>query len=154
MRGWLLDTNVVAEISGRRADARVRGWFDSQDESTLYLSVLTFGEYEKGIHNLPINDARRAPLSAAVAALEERFARRILPVSDVVVRRWGMLSGEIKRQTGHAPSVIDTLLAATAIENKLYFVTRNIQDVAHTGTQVFNPWTDNGEQLVSISPLR
>ncbi|MEO8726371.1 MAG: type II toxin-antitoxin system VapC family toxin [Acidobacteriaceae bacterium] len=143
MNGFLLDTNVVAEISGKRADARVRQWFDAQDESTLFLSILTIGEYQKGIHNLPVGDPRRAPLAAAVAALEERFTRRILSVSDAIVRRWGVLSGEIKRKTGHAPSVIDTLLAATALERHLYLITRNVHDFKHTESQVFNPWKND-----------
>ena len=141
MRGFLLDTNVIAEISGKRADARVVKWLERQDESALFLSILTVGEYLKGAHNLAAEDARRSRLAADLTALEERFVRRILPVSDAVVRRWGMLSGEIKRSTGKNASVIDTLLAATAIEHHLCLVTRNVRDVAATGAEIFNPWT-------------
>jgi hypothetical protein len=39
--------------------------------------------------------------------------------------------------------VIDTLLAATAIEAQLYLVTRNARDVRHTGAAIFNPWEDD-----------
>ncbi len=143
MKGFLLDTNVIAEISGRRADARVLKWLEAQDENAVFLSVLTLGEYLKGIQNLAPEDARRPKLTADLAALEGRFLRRILPVSDAVVRRWGMLSGEIARKAGKRASLVDTLLAATAIEHDLYLVTRNLRDVAGTGAQVLSPWQDD-----------
>jgi hypothetical protein len=38
----------------------------------------------------------------------------------------GVISGSTKRLTGHSPPVIDTLLAATALEHDLYLVTRNV----------------------------
>jgi hypothetical protein len=43
-------------------------------------------------------------------AIQARFAGRILPVSDAVVRRWGALSGRIRRGVGHPPSVVETVL--------------------------------------------
>jgi toxin FitB len=143
VKGWLLDTNVIAEVSRAKPDPQVRKWFSGQDESALYLSILTLAEYEKGIHNLPDTDSRRPKLRAAVAALEARFQGRVLSLSDNIVRRWGLISGETKRTTKHAPSVIDTMLAATAIEIGLYFVTRNTQDVIHSGATLFNPWLDD-----------
>ena len=143
MNGWLLDTNVIAEVSGAKPDANVTKWFGSQPERTLFLSILTFGEYWKGIANLAPTDARRPSLQRALIALEERFSARILPVSDSVVLRWGTISGEVKRLTGHSPSVIDTLLAATAIEHDLYLVTRNTTHVSNSGAVVFNPWRDD-----------
>jgi predicted nucleic acid-binding protein len=143
MKGWLLDTNIIAEVSGTKPDPQVRGWMSLQDESTLYLSVLTLAEYEKGIHHLPETDSRRPRLRAALTALEARFQERVLPLSDTIVRRWGVISGETKRSTKHSPSVIDTMLAATAIEIGLYFVTRNTQDVLRSGATLFNPWRDD-----------
>jgi toxin FitB len=143
VKGWLLDTNVIAEVSRAKSDPQVRKWFSLHDESALYLSVLTLAEYEKGIHNLPDTDSRRPRLRAAVAALEARFQGRVLSLSDNIVRRWGLISGETKRATKHAPSVIDTMLAATAIEIGLCFVTRNTQDVIHSGATLFNPWLDD-----------
>ena len=143
MRGWLLDTNVIAEISGAKPDPRVRKWIRLQDESALFLSVITLAEYDKGIHHLPESDLRRPRLEADVEALEERFRDRVLPLTDAVVRRWGRISGHVKRTTGHSPHVIDTLLAATAAENRLYFATINTQDVIRSGAVLFNPWKDD-----------
>lgn len=75
-------------------------------------------------------------------AIEDRFAERILPVTDAIVRRWGAISGATQRAGMHAP-VIDTILAATALEHNLYLVTRNAEDVQLSGASVFNPWIDN-----------
>lgn len=147
MNGWLLDTNVVAEVSAAKPDPKVARWIESLPEHTLYLSILTIGEYQKGVHNLPLGDKRRSRLQRAVAALEARFAGRVLSVSDQIVRRWGAIGGEGKRLTGHSPSVIDTLLAATAIEHDFYLATRNVADVANSGAAVFNPWRDDPERF-------
>jgi len=143
VNGWLLDTNVIAEAGGAKPDRRVENWISSQPEDILFLSILTLGEYQKGIQNLPPADRRRPRLQQAVLALETRFSGRILSVSDEIVLRWGSVSGELKRLTGHPPPVIDTLLASTAIEHSLYLATRNVADVAQSGATVFNPWKDD-----------
>jgi hypothetical protein len=109
----------------------------------LYLSILTIAEYQKGIHHLPPGDKRRPRLERSVGALEARFSGRVLPVSDQIALRWGAISGQVKRLTGHSSAVIDTFLAATALEHNLYLATRNTAHVTHSGAIVFNPWTDD-----------
>ena len=143
MIGWLLDTNVVAELANPHGTARVHAWAAAQDERRFYLSILTLGEYEKGLHNLPEDSTIRPRIEAALAALDARFAGRLLPVSDAVVRRWRAISGAVKRATGQTPPVIDTMLAATALEHDIYLVTRNVRDVQHSGAAVFNPWAND-----------
>jgi hypothetical protein len=141
--GWLLDTNVVSPLINPRGAPSVKSWAARQDEGTLFLSVLTLAEYDKGIHNLDPAHPDRPRYAAARDALEARFHRRVLGLSDAVVRRWGAISGDTQRRTGRAPEVIDTMLAATALENDLFLVTRNSRDVAGSGAAVFNPWTDD-----------
>jgi len=147
MNGWLLDTNVVSEVAAARPDRRVERWINSQPEHTLFLSILSIAEYQKGIHNLPLGDKRRPRLQQALIVLEARFSGRVLSVSDPIALRWGAISGEVKRLTGHPPPVIDTLLAATAIEHTLYLATRNVADVVSSGAAVFNPWKDDPARL-------
>jgi toxin FitB len=140
VNGYLLDTNVIASLIAANGAPSVKAWAAAQDEERLFLSILSFGEYDKGIANLPDDDPARARYIAARDALEERFAGRIMPLSDAVVRRWGAISGRIRRDTGHPPPVIDTLFAATAVEHQLCLVTRNVKDVAGSGAEVFSPW--------------
>ena len=103
MIGWLLDTNVVAELISQGGSPRVKAWAAGHEEATLHLSILTIGEYEKGIANLPDGEARRPSFVVLRDSLIERFGERLLPVSDAVVRRWGTISGHTRRETGHPP---------------------------------------------------
>lgn len=134
-------------MSGAKPDPKVAKWFTAQPELALFLSILTVAEYQKGIEHLPPGDKNRPRLQRAVMALEGRFSGRVLSVSDQLVLRWGAISGEVKRLTGHSPSVIDTLLAASAIEHGLYLATRNVLHVAHSGAAIFNPWKDDPAQF-------
>ena len=139
-KGFLLDTNVIASLIALNGAPSVKAWAAGQDEQHLFLSVLTLGEYDKGIAKLADDNPDRARYAAARDRLEQRFEGRILPLSDRAVRRWGVISGNIQRDTGHPPPVIDTLFAATAIEEGMCFVTRNVKDVARTGAVLLNPW--------------
>ena len=118
-------------------------WAENHSERDFYISVLTLGEYDKGLHNLPAASPSRRRIGAGIRAIEVQFGGRILPVSDAIVRRWGRISGEVLFATGRAPEVIDTLLAATAIEHGLVLATRNVRHVQDTGARIFNPWEDD-----------
>ena len=128
----------------------MKAWARVVEERRLFLSVLTLAEYDKGIANLAGDDSNVPRYIAARDALEARFAGRILSLSDAVVRRWGTISGRVKHETGHPPPVIDTMLAATAIEADLYLVSRNRKDLQHSGAAVFDPWRDD----IGAFPLR
>jgi len=141
--GWLLDTNVVASLTNPHGAPNVKNWAANQDERTLFLSILTLAEFDKGIHNLDPSHPERTRYAAQRDALELRFSGRLLRLTDAVVRRWGVISGETKRRTGRSPKVIDTLLAATALETNLFLVTRNTKHVVDSGAAVFNPWVDD-----------
>ncbi|WP_428395617.1 type II toxin-antitoxin system VapC family toxin [Lichenicoccus sp.] len=154
MIGWLLDTNVIAEIIRAGGSTRVKAWAASQDEATLYLSILTIGEYDKGITNLPDDDPRRTAFMASRDNLAARFGPRLLSVSDPIIRRWGAISGTVKRDTGHPPPVIDTMLAATALEHGLILATRNLRDVRLSGAALFDPWNDDPAGVLKTLPGR
>ena len=143
MKGWLLDTNVISALINPNGAPSVKMWAQGQDESQFYLSVLTLGEYDKGIHNLVADHPDRQRYMANRDALEDRFKGRVISVSDRIVRHWGEISGRVKRESGQTPPVIDTLLAAAAIEHELYLVTRNVKDTRGSGAIVFDPWNDD-----------
>ena len=147
MKGWLLDTNVFAALINPNGAPSVKQWAMTQPEHCMFISVLTLGEYDKGIHNLAPDHPGRSRYISARDALESRFAGRILPVDDIIVRRWDEISGTVKRQTGQAPAVIDTFMAATALEHTLFLATRNIRDVQNSGAAIFNPWLDDPVQF-------
>lgn len=138
MSGFLIDTNVISELVRPRPDARVKTWVASVDEDLLFLSVLTIGEIRKGIALLP-DASRRAALEAWLDGhLAVRFDGRILPIDLRIAERWGRMAAQVAPK--HQLPVIDGLLAATAVEHNLTFVTRNTKDVIATGVPAFNPW--------------
>lgn len=139
MSGFLLDTNVISELTRPEPDARVSLWLDTVDESLLFLSVLTLGEIRKGLSALG-SAQRRARLEVwLVAELTTRFANRLLSIDAGIADRWGRLAGEAKR-AGKPLPVIDGLLAATALHHDLKIVTRNTRDFAIHRVESLNPW--------------
>jgi predicted nucleic acid-binding protein len=91
MNGYLLDTNVISEFSKKKPDERVRKWVDAQNEATLYLSVLTFGEIRKGITLLHQAEKRTKLENWLETELPGRFKGRLLPVTDGIAEIWGSI---------------------------------------------------------------
>jgi toxin FitB len=139
MNGFLLDTNCISELVRPKPEPRVMEWMDSADEAMLYLSVLTVGEIRKGVAGLA-QGKRRTLLEAWLEVeLQERFAGRIMPIDSSIADRWGLIAAEAIRK-GKTLSVIDGLLAATALHHNLTVVSRNVSDFTNTQVQVLNPW--------------
>src|SRR3546814_6936490 len=74
--GWLLDTNVIAALINPNGAPSVRAWASEQPEDALFLSILTLGEYDKGIHAIPADHSERPRYIGARDALEARFKGR------------------------------------------------------------------------------
>jgi len=135
--GYLIDTNVLSEIrKGRRANAGVREWFAEANDDDLFVSVLTIGEIRRGIEGI----RHRDPVSATYldkwfATVKARSTGRVLLVTPNIADRWGRLN------VPDPLPVIDSLLAATALEYGLTLVTRNIRDVERTGASLLNPFS-------------
>jgi toxin FitB len=137
--GFLLDTNVISDLIRPRPEPKVTAWIEATSESLLYLSVLTLGEIRKGITSLR-DSPRRVVLEAWLGSdLAVRFANRILPVDESVADRWGRIAADSAAE-GSPLSVIDGLLAATALHHNLTLVSRNVKDFATTRVPLFNPW--------------
>jgi predicted nucleic acid-binding protein len=132
----LLDTNVLSELrKGARANAHLRSWFDGVSADEIYLSVLVIGELRRGVERVRRRDAKEASaLERWLTRVSADHAERILSVDGPVAEQWGRLTA---KQPG---SVIDTLMAATALVHGLVLVTRNVRDVAWTGVSCLNPF--------------
>lgn len=135
---FLLDTPVFAEYQNKKPNQKVITWVESQTEESLFISILTVGEIEKGIARLPISK-RRSNLSTWLDQLIHRFDRRILSLDVELMRRWGALCGGLEEK-GRVLPVIDSLIAATSLTHNLMIVTRNVDDFAGTGCTAINVW--------------
>jgi hypothetical protein len=67
------------------------------------------------------------------------FAGRVLTVDAAIADRWGVLRAQAQMK-GRPLSVVDGLLAATALQYGLTIVSRNESDFAVDGLSVINPW--------------
>lgn len=136
---FLLDTSVISELVRKTPHLPVLKWIGEQDETSLYLSVVTIGEIEKGIARLPAS-ARRTRLQSWVRRdLVGRFGERLLAVDLRAATRWGALTGESEKR-GQPLPVIDSLIAATAAVHGLAVATRNVEDFKRCGVTCVNPW--------------
>ena len=138
---FLLDTSVISELVKKNPHDRVLDWIGRQDEASLFLSVLTLGELEKGVAKLAASARKTKLLSWVRRDLAERFSGRLLPIDMHVAARWGQIAGESERR-GRPLPVIDSLLAATALVRGFQMVTRNIEDFQRCGVACVDPWNE------------
>ena len=136
MSGYLVDTNVVSELRKRdRANAGVLRWFDSCYADDLFLSVLVLGELRHGVELLRRKDkAAGRALDRWLRRLERDYSDRILLITSPICERWGRIGLD------RPVPPVDGLLAATALEHSLTFVTRNITHVTSSGVDAMNPF--------------
>jgi predicted nucleic acid-binding protein len=139
VKGFLLDTNVPSEMTRPRPLASVSRWLDEADDDELYFSVVSLGEILKGITVLPAGKRRNDLQLWLDETLRPWFQGRMLPVTEKIAARWGLLSGHCRLE-GRAVKVADGFIAATALEYELTLVTRNVKDFAGLGVTLFNPW--------------
>jgi len=139
MSGFLLDTNVISEAVKVLPEPRVLRWLGAMEERLLFVSVLSLGEIRKGIAGLAHSRKRTELENWLEGELRPRFAGRILTVDQPVADRWGALAAEAKGK-GRTISVIDSLLAATALQHNLTIISRNVADFSDIYAQVLNPW--------------
>jgi predicted nucleic acid-binding protein len=132
---FLLDTTALSELDNPKPNPGVLSWFSTVSWSDLYLSVISVAEIWEGISRLAPGRRRRS-FEAAFDLLPSRFAGRILPVDFSAAVRYA----EIQATRGPLPA-LDTLIAATAITQRLTVITRNTTDFARTGASIHDPWT-------------
>lgn len=132
---YLLDTNIVSEISKRAPNTGVLQWFDAAEDTELFISVITIGEIRKGIEQKRRTDPGRAGrLERTLNTIRTDYRGRIVPVSEEVAEEWGRMC---MVYPNHA---VDNLLSATARIHGMTLVTRNIRDVEIHDISCLNPF--------------
>lgn len=132
---YILDTNVISAVRRQGRAPQVAAWLLTKPETDLFLSVITLGEIERGIHQQRRCDPGfAADLRAWLDRTLLIFADRLLPFGAEDARIWGRLS----QQIGHDGA--DLMIAATALHHGATVVTGNIADFRATGVALENPF--------------
>ena len=138
MKPFLLDTNVISELrkSKSRIDANVLIWAQGLDIESCFLSVISLYELEKGIFLLEQKDPEQAAgLAEWFEGIREvEFRGRILAIDANIASKAASM-----QSTGPKP-MLDTFIAATALEHNMIIATTNSQDFIDTGATLVNPW--------------
>jgi predicted nucleic acid-binding protein len=134
--GFLIDTNVLSELrKASKMDHNVRKWFDAVPSDEIYLSTLTVGEIRHGIELLRRRDQKAAiRLESWLNEVQKNTGDRILPITNEISEQWGYFG------VPDPVSVIDGLIAATAMVHGHILVTRNVRDIEQTGVNFINPF--------------
>jgi predicted nucleic acid-binding protein len=136
---FLLDTNVVSEWVKPRPNSGVVTWLAEVDEDRVFISVVTLAELRHGIERMAAG-TRRARLDAWLTdELTARFEARILSVDAAIANMWGRIVAR-GQASGRPVGPMDAFIAATAEQQNLTLVTRNVSDFEALGIHLINPW--------------
>lgn len=139
MSRWLLDTVVVSELrKAKRADSKVRAWFQNTDTRSCYLSVITLSEIRIGISRVEKKDPDLA------ARLDKwyqnqvvvHFGNRLLGIDQSMAEKAAELIAR------HRLTPFDALIGATALSHNFSLVTRNVTHFESAGIPLVNPWEE------------
>ena len=136
MSGFLLDTNVVSELTRSVPDSQVMAFLAEQDD--LWLSAMAVHELEFGLQLL---------LTGNVATYCTRCCQGLSRITRTASCLWteGAQSGRptfVHRRVdpGRVLDLGDALVAGTARAHDLSVATRNVADFNGLDVDVTNPW--------------
>lgn len=139
---YLLDTCIISRLRKIKTHPHQKliSWVEKHPESSYFISVLSLGEIQQGISKLSSHEIHKKMVLEdwLSGELIPRFANRILSIDALTASIWGSLRGKNQKEKTTLP-VIDSLLAATAIQHHLILVTENTKDFLATGVRLLNP---------------
>jgi hypothetical protein len=135
---YLLDTNIISNITKPEPSESLIGWMAEQADENLFIASLVIAEIWFGVLGKPAG-RKRAQLESWFAGPEgpqALFAGRVLPFDEKAGLIWARLMAEGAR-AGRPRSALDMIVAAIAEANECIVVTDNERDF--TGLRFINP---------------
>jgi toxin FitB len=132
---YLVDANVLSEPTKKSPNPKIIAWL-SENEDRLILDPVVLGELCIGIL-APAAGRQRTQLERWFEALVQTV--ECLPWEADVSRRWAQLVVELKRE-GKTLPVLDSMIAATALQHGLTVATRIVGHFKQAGVKVVDPF--------------
>ena len=145
MTRYLLDTNIISNVTKPTPSAALLAWMAEQADSDLFISALTVGEIRRGLLEQP-KGKKRAVLEAWFAGPDgpqALFAGRVLPFDEKAGLIWARLMADGTAK-GRPRSALDMIIAAVAEANGCLVVTDNEKDFI--GLKFVNPLRSRGAE--------
>ncbi len=135
MPKYLLDTNVISELTKKVPDSSVVEFWNRLEEITI--SVITLEEIEFGIGRM--KTSKKEILEKWWNEFKN-IPPQILPITPEVAR----ISANLRRKeelNGRVITQADSLLSATSLLTGRILVTRNTRDFQNMGIALLNPFS-------------
>lgn len=134
---YLIDTNVISELTRPEPNQDALEWLGHEQESTQ-ISAVTVGELVRGAESLP-EGKKKEKLARDVENLISWYGGRIVSFGEEEAIVYGKTVVEA-RKSGNNCALEDIMIAATALANDMVVATRNVKDFAPLGVEVVNPF--------------
>ena len=138
MTRYLLDTNIISNVTKPAPSNALISWMADQADPDLFISSLTVAEIRRGLLEKPLG-RKRTELEKWFAGPEgpqALFAGRVLPFEESAALIWARLMAK-GTTTGRPRNALDMIIAAVAEANDCVVVTDNEKDFA--GLKFINP---------------
>ena len=136
MTGYLLDTNVISELTKPAPEAQVLEFLVANND--LWLPAIVMYELEFGLQILP-EGRRLDQLRSLQSTLLGEYEDRIIPIGRREAEMTAILQADA-RKAGQTVALADSLVAGTARVHDLCVVTRNVKDFDPLDVVIHNPW--------------
>jgi predicted nucleic acid-binding protein len=135
---YLLDTNVISNVTRPVPSEALTAWMAEQADGNLFISSLTLAEVRRGVLEKPAGKKRRQleQWFFGPEGPQALFAGRVLPFDESAALIWARLMVE-GTSAGRPRSALDMIVAAIAEANGCIVVTDN--EAHFAGLEIVNP---------------
>lgn len=133
---YLLDTNIISELRKPKPHGAVLKWYQNIPDEHLHISAVSIGEIQVGIELTRKQDKKKAEY-LELWLQQVSSAHNVLPMRGSTFRLWAKLMHSQSNTVRE-----DAMIAATAIEDQLIIVTRNVKDFKRFKVELLNPFED------------
>ena len=138
MSRYLLDTNILSNVTKPTPSDSLLLWMSEQADDDLFIASLTVAEIGSGVLQKPAGKKRRELEKWFVGpeGPQALFAGRVLPFDERAGLIWARLMAA-GAKAGRPRSALDMIVASVAEANDCIVVTDNERDFA--GVKFINP---------------